>query len=748
INVPINLWVDILLGAAAAGVEAKPDVTLTMPVTLSPSGVSVVGPNVCFKLSGRVWVEVLFWDASFGPFDLYHVGNCALQLLQQAIATTTPPPSTLPAPALATDGFGHVLGAWVHNDSDHPSKNLGKLYTVYFDGANWGAQQAVAGDANLLVTDPAIAFAGENRAVAVYATNAPSSTVPLTWTNVVQQMSNQKLSYSTFNGATWSAPATLATGGGPHGRVTIAGDPYRGRAIAMWVNDATGGSAVKKWKIMYSVYEAETDDWSTPAQVDDHIPANTLDAEVSLAFNSTGGATAIWVRQAGVEASNVITSPFTRNDLRTLVTANWHPNEPAVWEVTSQPTGLPVGALMPDIAFDDNDQPIVAYALHQKDRDGETATGFGNNAYLGYAVGAPSTIGHGPQTAQSFVWTAKVVPNVKGVEQPRVAMLPDDQALVTYRGFGAAGTADAAGVLMGNTIDLRETSGYDASDAAGMVNGSSWMNDVVTTRLRPDGLGAREPRLFTAGAFNLGGQAAAVRMSGASLRQISLAGADSVMMTQAPIVPDLAVAATDMIVSETLPLSGTLVPYRITVRNLGLARSHQPVEVELIQDPGSPHETLIATGTVPIDLMFNDTYVLSGTWRAVSGLHVWLARVKPPLDDDIDGENNEATLLVGVPSTPDQLVGHLDGRTRSAGLSWLPVTGAAMSGYHVYRAVGAGEWALLATTNQTAYADNTLQSGVTYRYAVSAISTAGVGSALSDEVTLTLRALYLPLIRR
>jgi hypothetical protein len=301
---------------------------------------------------------------------------------------------------------------------------------------------------------------------------------------------------------------------------------------------------------------------------------------------------------------------------------------------------------------------------------------------------------------------------------------------------------------MGSTLDLRETSGYHASDAAALINGNSWMNDVIATRSRADGTGALEPRLFTVGAFNLGGQTASVRMSGASLRAINLAGADSVMMSQAPIVPDLAVAAADMILSETLPLSGTLVPYTITVRNLGLARSHQPVEVELIQDPGSPRETLIATGTVPLDLMFNDTYVLSGTWPATSGLHVWLARVKPPMDDDIDGDNNEATIAVGVPSTPDQLVGHLDVRTQSAGLAWLPVTGAAMSGYHVYRAAGAGEWELLATTTQTAYADNTLQAGVAYRYAVSAVSTAGIGSPLSAEVTLGTQALYLPLIRR
>ncbi|MBI5565508.1 MAG: hypothetical protein HY870_11455, partial [Chloroflexi bacterium] len=349
---------------------------------------------------------------------------------------------------------------------------------------------------------------------------------------------------------------------------------------------------------------------------------------------------------------------------------------------------------------------------------------------------------------EGFTWSAHVVPGVKGVEQPRVAMLPDDQALVTYRGFGAAGTADYAGVLMGSTIDLRDTGGYLASAAAALVNGNSWMNEALTTRTRANGSGTVEPRLFTVGVFNLGGQAASVRMSGASLRQISLAGADPVMMMQTPVLPDLSIAPADIVLSETLPVSGTLTPFTVTVRNLGLARNHQPVMVELIQDPGTLHETVIATGTVPVDLMFNDTYKLTGSWQATGHAHTWLARVKPAITEDVNGGNNEATILVGVPLPPDQLVGNSNVRSASAGLSWLPVTRAAMSHYRIYRAAGAGHFVGLADSIETRYTDGTLQPGVTYRYAVSAVSDAGVESPLSNEVTLGTRALYLPLIRR
>ncbi len=755
INVPLSLWVDILLGVASAGVDATPSVTLQMPVHVGPNDVQIQGPDVCFRLSGRVWVEALFWDASFGPFDLYHAGSCALQMLMRALETT-PPPSTLPAPALATDGYGHVLGAWVHNDSNNPSNNQGILYSVYFDGANWDAQLPVAGSTNLLVSDPAIAFAGEDKAIAVYATNVRNDNVPITWTNVTQQMSSQKISYSIWNGSSWTAPATLATGGGPHGRVTLVGDPYRGRAIAMWIHDATGGSSVKRWLVQYSVFDSETNEWSDPANVDD-TPVGSLDAEVNLAFDSTGKATAIWIRQAGVEASSVITSPYTKNDLRTLVTADWYPDEPDSWTVITEAVGLPKGALMPDIAFDDNNRPVIAYALHQKDRDESTATGFGNNTYLGYAIGT-KTSGYGPQAraAASWTWTADVVPGVKGVEQPHVAMLPDNQAVVVYRGFGAAGTDDYQGVAMATTIDLQgagrqqaDTATVRVSTSSAIVNGNSWMNDAIVIRPRADGSGALQPRLFTMGAYNLNGSATSVRMSGASLRQVSLAGADPVLVTQLPVVPDLSIAAADVVLSERLPLSGTLVPFTVTVRNLGLARNHQPVLIELIQDPGSLHETLITTGTVPADLIFNGSYDLIGTWRAVEGDHTWLARVTPSLLEDVDGSNNEAIITVGVPAIPEQLVGNADFHSNSAGLSWLPVTGAALSHYHIYRAVGTGNWELLAIAQQTAFTDGTLQPGITYRYAVSAVTVTGVESPLSNELIISgSRALYLPLIRR
>ena len=58
---------------------------------------------------------------------------------------------------------------------------------------------------------------------------------------------------------------------------------------------------------------------------------------------------------------------------------------------------FPKGALMPSVALDLNDRPIVAYSLYDKDKGGGP-TGIGNNNLLGYAV-LSGTSGS-PQTAR------------------------------------------------------------------------------------------------------------------------------------------------------------------------------------------------------------------------------------------------------------------------------------------------------------------------------------------------------------
>ncbi len=748
LNGTISLWVDILLGVASAGVDGSPSLCFSLPMSLHATGTpfTVDGPNVGFKITGRVWAEVLFWEASFGPFEILKTGdNC---FISKNLAANTPPPSTLPAPALTTDGYGHVLGTWVHDTSNHPDQNQGVIYSAYYDGAAWSSPVPVAGNAGLLVNEPALAFADNELALAVYASNTPNATQPTTWTHVTQQLAAQKISYSLWDGNSWSASRVLTTtGSGPRGRVTLAGDPAHHRAMALWIHDASSGNT-KKWEIEYSVYDALTGVWS-PVAVVAAPPADNLDAEVDLAFDGTGKATAVWVRQTIAATGNAKDSPFNRNDLRTLVIATWDPALPEAqrWNVDSHPTGLPAGALTPDVVLDDENHPFLTYALYDKDRSITSTTGIGNNNWLGYAALSTATVQQkNGQSILATSWNAYTVPNVRGIERPRVIILPENQAALVYRGFGAPGTDAYNGVAMAATIDLLDMH-YVASEPGPITAGNSWMHDAVVIR-RQNGIGPRQATVIVLGTYNLGGAAPKAVMSGASLKNISMAN-DEVYATTIPVVADMAVTEEDLTVAETLPLSGTVVPVTLKVRNLGLGRNHQTVTVQLLQDADTLKEELIFTATVPAEMVFNGTYLVTGTWQARSGHHTLTARIIPALDDDSDGSNNETTLTVGVPEAPAGLNGSINFTELSAGLTWPSVPGAALSHYRIYRAEGNGEFTWIADTTDTWYRDPGIHWGPIYRYTVTAVSDADIESQQSAGLSLnTVINVYLPLVMR
>ncbi len=757
----ISLWVDILMGVASAGVTAEPSLGLAFPITLSPSGFALSGPDACLRLRGSVWFKALWWKEEFGPATILEVessdGACGIIPMAQATgfcyANSTPPPATMPAPALAVDGYGHVMATWVHDASNDPAKSEGVLYAVYFDGASWSEAMPVAGpgdDPTLLVSDPAIDFAGDGVAVAIYAVNARNATNPGDWDAAQAQLANQTLYASVWQGTAWQPRVLVASGGGPHGRVSLAGDPANNRALALWIHDVST-TATKKWRVEYSVFNAATGAWTARAPIvsaapnQSPPPTGSIDAEVALAFDSAGRAMATWIRQSGILPSDDNEpeeySAFNRNDQRRLVVATWEPSTD-VWTVSVGPMGLPLGALMPDVAFDDQDQPVLAYALYLQDRDGVTPTGLGNNNHLGYAVGSALGLNR-LANAQSIAWESRVAPNLRGIERPRVIILPEEQATVVYRGFDAQNTN---GALSAITVDLRLTSNFSCTLPGHLTYGSAWMLDAVAYRNRGSGL----TTLLAMGAFNLGGQRASAALPGVSIQNVSLPG-DEVMAIHLPVLPDLSISTEDLRLTETLPLSGTLVPVSVNARNLGLARTHQPVTVQLLaQHVATGKETLIVSDTIPSELMFNETFTLSGAWPARAGLHRIIARVSPPLEDDVDGSNNEVHVLVGAPAQPTGLTGSRNTADASITLTWRPEAGAALGHYRIYRAAAEGELLWLADSTAAWFRDTSVESSTTYTYTVSAVSDAEVESPQSAELSIgpALRYIYLPLVMK
>jgi fibronectin type 3 domain-containing protein len=81
-----------------------------------------------------------------------------------------------------------------------------------------------------------------------------------------------------------------------------------------------------------------------------------------------------------------------------------------------------------------------------------------------------------------------------------------------------------------------------------------------------------------------------------------------------------------------------------------------------------------------------------------------------------------------------------DGAAPAIDLSWQPVTDADLAGYAVYRREGEAAWQRISTSEPLAppaFHDTQVQSGHSYRYAVSAIDQGGHESARSAEAVET-----------
>jgi hypothetical protein len=738
----IKLWVDILLGVASAGVEGAPGFQLTGPLHIGPGTTVAFNTQACFWMTGRVWASALFWEKSFGPYNLFSFGQGCPFAARTLAPADTPLPSVLAAPSVASDGEGHVMVTWVHNNSNLPEQqNQGVLYYVYWNGVYWSDPAIAVGNASYLVTDPAVAFVARKQAVAVFAINTPNPQQPGTWDDLRGQLAGQQIAYSRFNGLAWSPPVNLTNFDGPSGRVALAADIERRLAMAMWIHD-TGSQEYEGWQVEYAVYQANADptlagNWTAPALVQ-APPANSLEAEVALSFKSTGDAMAIWVRQGDVNVGGGADpdSPFNKNNQRHLVVGTWNHITDA-WTITT-PSALPTGILMPDIAFDSADRPVLAYAVYGTDGDGVTPTGLGNNNVLGFAM------------QNQGAWLAGIKEEVRGIERPRIVMLSENQAGIVYRGFGRAGTQSYEGLPLEVMVSL-DPSAFQASDPLPATGGGGgWMFHTAVSHAPKHG-GGQSYKIpggqIVAGVYNLLGHPTTGQIAGASLHQLGMED-DSLTAVNIPILADLSIAEEDFIVPETLPLPGTPLTLKITVRNTGLGSSRQAAELSLTLDPGTAGEQLIASDTITAGLGFNESYELIVTWPAVGGLHQLEARVSPSLDDDADGTNNAVWITLGAPSPPQGLVAAPDGSGQAVYLAWLPAEGAAISGYRIYRAKEGGALYWLGDSAETIFVDGHVEPGATYHYAVAAKSLAGIESVPCEQVSVTILAVYLPLVCR
>lgn len=732
----MHAWADILLGVASAGAEVKPAFGFYLPVVYQdpppPGGGSIYLDNPClrFSVSARYWaaVNVWFWKQrwEWGPATIYDWSDpsgChsrALTMVQPQ--TTITVPSLFAAPAIATDGYGHAMALWIRDVDPDPDFTNPEIFWSYWNGTAWGTPQRLTNN-DRVESDPRVVFLASNRALAVWTHNRIRPDEAPNVTDLNQVLGAQEIYYSVWDGAAWSLPSPVTSDDRPDGMAVLAADPARGKALAVWVHDEDGDFQTRgDWEIYYSHWNGTS--WTSPAPVGQDLTA--ADAEVDVKYNSQGAAIAVWVRDHDAK--------FATNSDRRVVYAVWNGS---TWSPISEPSNWPAGALLPAIAFDSRNNPLIVFTARGTDPSGQDY-GIGNYDQLWSAY------------YRNGSWQVASVGTDTRAERPRVAINAQNQAIVIFRQFGEAGTPHFMGEVAAAVADLtqpnfnwyppRFLSEDTALDwqVAFDIDPATLTTLILNVKVEPEEARAMAGQESGTGAYRF---------------QALGDGADNLYTLSLPYQPDLVITMNNIAFSESHPSAGTSVAITATVQNIGLREAPAGFKVRFFKDNPYIPANLIGEKTITSPLAFGVTQTVTASWIAVGGLHpIYVVVDAEEAVDESNETNNMAFRTIGEVPPPRLLTAVTELRSGTIGLSWLPPDTTDIVGYWVYRSASPDTgYELIGSTATTTFLDTGLVNGVTYYYVVAAYDSYYVQSAPSNVASAVPRMPYealLPLILR
>jgi len=152
----------------------------------------------------------------------------------------------------------------------------------------------------------------------------------------------------------------------------------------------------------------------------------------------------------------------------------------------------------------------------------------------------------------------------------------------------------------------------------------------------------------------------------------------------------------------------------------------------------SGNSSLTISGATPSGAGIGDTGVGGGLTLAAGQSTTVTASFTPQVSGSVAGGITISSNATNAPSLTVPVSGAGVAPTRNVALQWQPSTSGGVSGYYVYRGTSAsGPYTKLnnSATTVTNYADSGLNSGTTYYYVVTAVSSDGLESTYSNQVT-------------
>jgi hypothetical protein len=339
-------------------------------------------------------------------------------------------------------------------------------------------------------------------------------------------------------------------------------------------------------------------------------------------------------------------------------------------------------------------------------------------------------------------------------ERPLVTLDNLEQPTLTFRGLGFG--PDLAGqrfTVPGDPPGMRFSTGELVQLVPG-AGAPSYLTQDGAVNWMP--AAAYQPVVGGTAALVVKGTAPA---ADAALHQraASLAPGLPVEFIFAPQLPDFVVVAE---ASQRYPQPGVPLQVSIHLLNQGTtwpAGSGETLTVAAAWD-GAPGIGIAAGHTNLRNLEPGGvTQVALALAPPPGGLevpHVLTVRVNPDgAIAEADATNNDVMVTIGGMSAPEGLSAGIHAASGLVFLQWRSPGDVRIAGYRVYRATGEGPWVPAGSSLVTGWADLTAAAGMTYRYAVTAYTAAGVESPLSAAVYVSPtahvpRPLYLPWLRR
>ncbi len=627
-----------------------------------------------------------------------------------------------PAPSLASNGEDQIMAVWIQDEDPDPLGTAPQVYYSRWDGAGWSPGAPVTTGPRFK-SDPRVAFLAPNRALAVWTQNEWSTGAAPVDLNAI--LARQEIYAALWDGTIWGTPMRLTEDATGDGLAAVAADPTTGTALVAWVHDGDGRLETRgDWEIHFARGDGTA--WRTPQPI--APDPNAADLSVALAFDSGGRAMAVWVRDHDAD--------FATNTDRRLVYSLWDGQS---WGPVVEPAAWPTGTLMPSLAFDRHDRPVIVFTVRGTDPSGQPI-----------GIGTYDVVWSARQRADGTWDVAPVGRDVRG-EWPQIAVNADNQALIAFRQFGDAGTPHYTGEVASATADL------DASALA-------WSPPAfITDDALPDWQVALavDPRTRMTHIFNVKAQTPPLTPprigeekggpAVASAQVTAFREQNSLQAINLPHGSDLVLHPADVVVSNEHPLAGETVVITATVRNLGLQPITQTVTVRFYEGPPIT-ATLIGEVNVPGPLAFNEARTVSVQWVALGGVQDLSIVVDANnVIDELTEGNNAVARPIGLVPAPTGLLVASNAAGTAVLLTWTPPATRGIAGYRVYRAAGTDDdYTLIGLTASPVFEDRSVVRGAQYRYAVSAYDVYGVESAVSEPASAPSApvVLYLPLVMK